>query len=250
MQSVAVLGDRTPLRGQYAGLRSARRPAEDASSSGRASRAGRSGEALLAARRADVAVLAKVGERARPCGQISDLFTAADDLARPGSDPDRRVPDRARGRGAVGRHRPLERGRVARGRVRGEEGARRGQVPHVRHAAAGSGGRFAFDGARRRPERTLFRARGRTSERARGERSRHGRASREPSAASTRPPRAAAAVAFRALLDHGREGIFVARGRCTMAIAGAATPSPAAVGSGASGRRRSRAAPSSSARPR
>jgi len=226
MQSVAVLGDRTPLRGQYAGFD------QPAAGGGRivfgaSIQGGRSGEALLAARRADVAVLAKVGERARPCGQISDLFTAADDLARPGV-----------GAGTVVFQTALAGGGAASGIVLWSGGALRAVACEGKKApgggkfrtfgtpAAGSGGRFAFDGVAGDPSGTLFRAEGgRVSALAASGRDTQTRL--QGTFRGFAPPAASgAAVAFRALLDHGREGIFVARGRCTMAIAGSGDAEP------------------------
>jgi hypothetical protein len=226
MQSVAVLGDRTPLRGQYAGFD------QPAAGGGRivfgaSIQGGRSGEALLAARRADVAVLAKVGERARPCGQISDLFTAADDLARPGVGPGTVVFQTALAGGGAASGIVLWSGGALRAvACEGKKAPGGGKFRTFGTPAAGSGGRFAFDGVAGDPSGTLFRAEGgRVSALAAS-----GRDTRTRLQGTFRgfdPPAASgAAVAFRALLDHGREGIFVARGRCTMAIAGSGDAEP------------------------
>jgi hypothetical protein len=179
-----------------------------------------------------------VGERARPCGQISDLFTASDDLARPGVGPATLVFQTAlAGGGASGGIVLWSGGALRAVACEGKKAPGGGKFRTFGTPAAGSGGRYAFTALAGEPNATLFRAQGgRVSALAvsgRDTRTRLGGTFR-----SFDPPAASGnAVGFRALLDHGREGVFLARGRCTMALAGSSDPEPGG------GRFRSFAAP-------
>src|SRR5207249_3173433 len=88
----------------------------------------------------------------------------------------------------------------------------RGQVAFVAIAREAVAALFAAAGAR---IRSLAAAAAPTDTRLRG----NFRSFEAPAAAGNQ-------VAFHALLDEGREGVFVSRGRCRMALAGTGEPEP------------------------
>jgi hypothetical protein len=227
VRTAAALGERTPLKGRYAGFD------PPAAGGGRivfgaSIQGGGVGEALFAVRRGTPVALAKTGDKVRGCGNAIDLFSSGiDDLARAGVGPRAVAFQTALGGGGATSGIALWNGdglrRVACAQRRAPGG---GRFQDFGSPAVGGGARVAFVAIAREASETLFRAAagrmraiavggGSTDTRLRG----IFRGFEAPAAAGR-------SVAFHALLDQGREGVFIARGRCTMALAGTGEPEP------------------------
>ncbi len=229
VRAVATLGQPTPLKGRYAAFD---QPASGGSRTvfGASIQEGRAGEALLVVGRRNAIVLAKNGDKVGKAGKLLDFFSnPLDDLARPGVSPAGVAfqTGLGGGRGGAASGIILWSGGELRAMAReGQKAPGGGKYRTFGTPAAVSPGGVAFVGLAHANETGMFRVGGGVAR----------LLASSGQATNTRlrgvfrgfgpPATGRNAIAFQAMLEQSREGVFIARGRCTMALAGTGEVEP------------------------